>query len=145
VLRFRRCAWVGILVLPLLGCGAGSKTKLHPVSGKITMNGKPLALGSVSFRPMKDKGNTSTLDPGGEIEQDGTYLVFTQAGEGVPAGWWKVIVSARDPIDPKDPYKPTKSHIPAKYELLDKTDLMVQVEESPPPGAYDLKLTDAKP
>jgi hypothetical protein len=136
-----RCACFALLVLPLLGCGAGSREKLHPVSGRITINGKPLTLGSVAFRPMKEKGNTSSLDPGGEIEEDGTYIVFTQNGEGAPAGWWKVIVSARDPIDPKDPYKATRSYVPAKYELLEKTDLAIEVQESPPPGAYDLQLT----
>jgi hypothetical protein len=126
------------------GIGCGSKyprERLAPVTGKISVDGQPLKMGTVSFRPMKDKGNTSLNEPAGEIEEDGTYTIFTQGKEGAPAGMWKVIVSSRDPIDPQDPYKPTKSHVPAKYELIDKTDLKVEVVDAPAGGAYDLKLS----
>ena len=140
-LRILRRAWLGLLLLPLLGCGADPAGKLHPVDGSISVDGKPLTLGSISFRPMKEKGNTNTYDPAAEIEEDGTYSIATQGKPGAPAGWWKVVVSARDPIDPKDPYKPTKSYVAAKYEIPEKTELVVEVREDAPAGAYDLKLT----
>jgi hypothetical protein len=125
-----------------VGCGAKAPTeKLVPVSGNITVNGKPLTVGTLSFRPIAEKGNTSPNEPGGTIDETGKYTIHTQGKEGAPPGWWKVIVSARDPIDPKDPYKPTKSHIPDKYELPNKTDLQVEVVETPGANAYDLKLT----
>jgi hypothetical protein len=128
------------LVVPLVGCAKDGVGPVVPVSGKVTVDGKPIPLGTVSFRPMAEKGNTSRQEPGGEIEEDGTYTLYTAGKEGAPAGWWKVIVSARDPIDPKDPYKPTKSYVPDRYELLNKTDLQVEVAASSSPGAYDLKM-----
>jgi hypothetical protein len=125
------------------GCGGTSSGGLVPVKGRVTVDGKPLKFGTVSFRPAKDKGNSSDLEPAGEIDEDGNYEVHTQKKEGAPAGWWKVIVSSRDPIDPKDPYKPTKSYVPERNELVDKTDLLIEVVENRTSG-YDLSMTTRK-
>jgi hypothetical protein len=41
------------------GCGKDEADKFVPVAGKVTLDGKPLSVGSVSFRPDASKGNKS--------------------------------------------------------------------------------------
>jgi hypothetical protein len=124
----------------LVGCG-DSSNKLLPVSGKVTVDGQPLATGSVSFRP--EKGSASAKEPGGEIDEDGTYSLFTDGKEGAPPGRYRVLVVAVDPNDLKKkfPYGKRTSFVSPKYSNLKTTDLVVEVTPSPKPGAYDLKLT----
>jgi hypothetical protein len=64
----RRCLLGSLLVVLMAGCGAGPK--FVPVSGRVTMNGKPLANAHVQFQPI---GN----DPGpgsyGATDADGRF------------------------------------------------------------------------
>jgi hypothetical protein len=123
----------------LLGCG-DSSSKLVPVSGKVTVDGQPLTTGSVSFRPEK---GVSAQEPGGEIDEDGTYTLYTDGKQGAPPGRYRVLVVAVDPNDLKKkfPYGKRTSFVNPKYSDLKKTDLVVEVKQSAAPGAYDLKLS----
>jgi hypothetical protein len=124
----------------LAGCG-GSTSKLVPVVGKVTVDGKPLTTGSVSFRP--EKGSANSEQPGGEIDEEGTYRLFTAGKEGAPPGRYRVLVVAVDPNDLKKkfPYGKRTSYVNQKYTDPKTTDVTVEVTPSPAPGAYDLKLT----
>jgi hypothetical protein len=130
------CGCIGTLV----GCG-DSSVKLLPVSGKVTVDGQPLTTGSVSFRP--EKGSASAQEPGGDIEDDGTYRLFTAGKEGALPGRYRVLVVAVDPNDLKKkfPYGKRTSFVNPKYSNPKTTDLAVEVTSSSAPGAYDLKLT----
>jgi hypothetical protein len=78
---------------------------------------------------------------GGRIV-DGRYEARTLAvkasdgGQGVPLGWYKVIVV----ILPGDP----PPNFDASCTDVNKTPLAVEVVEKPEPGHYDLKLARAK-
>lgn len=122
----------------VVGCGSEDE-KLVPVAGKVTVNGKPLTSGTVSFRPDQGKGNKSQHQPNGVIDAEGNYkMTLSPDKKGVPPGWYKVVVVALD--DPW-PGKPLKSFIDMKYADEKTTPLKVEVVANPEPGRYDLKLT----
>jgi hypothetical protein len=108
----------------------------------VTVNGKPLTTGSVSFRPDRAKGNTSKYEPAGEIDAQGNYKMYTPVKpstpqEGVPPGWYKVAVVSGEP----DAYPPRALFIHPRYVDVATSGLSLEVVEGAPPGAYDLKLS----
>jgi len=139
----RRAGWylgsllLGGVIVALAGCGKGSES-LAPVVGKVTVDGKPLTSGSVSFRPDKSKGNDSQHQPNGTIDAEGKFELFVPpARKGAPLGWYKVVVTALD--DPW-PGKPLKSFIDMKYSDETTTPISLEVVAKPEAGRYDLKL-----
>lgn len=140
-MRRLRCSsqLIGLLcaccLLTLEGCGG---MKLVSVSGKATIDGKPLGRGVVSFNPDPSKGNTVRIATTGLLKGDGQFEVYTDDGHqvkpGVPLGWYKVTITAPGGDDRPLP-------VNVKYTDFTKTDLTVEVVANPTPGAYDLKFT----
>jgi hypothetical protein len=128
------CAW-GLLALA--GCGG---LKLVPVSGRVTLNDKPLNGGGVSFIPDASKGNNARVSCVGRITPQGRYELTTTAvkgsdsGKGAPVGWYKVTLITTLPGSPE-------ITVDRKYTDPDRTPWSVEVLADAPPGAYDLKLT----
>jgi hypothetical protein len=130
------------------GCGDDSGVgKTYPVTGKITINETPLTATStvVLFKPDAAKGNTSTFEPTGTVDEEGVYTLLTKGKKGAPPGWYKVVVTATEtaPVHPNSPqghHPVAQSIVPAKYGLEKTTDLSIEVVENAPPDAYDLKL-----
>jgi hypothetical protein len=132
--RRRRVArWLNVLVVVigtgLAGCsGSNSMPALHvyEVKGKILLaDGRPLNGGWVSFVPKGDLPVT----PSSAINSDGTFsLVTGGAGEGAPAGEYKVRVDAPQlgavPKGKKPPF-------PIKYADEDSSGLVVTVRAEP--------------
>jgi hypothetical protein len=124
-------------LLTVAGCGG---LKLVPVSGKVTLDNKPVHGGGVSFIPDASKGNTARVSCVGRINAQGRYELTTTAvkgsdsGKGAPLGWYKVTLLTTLPGAPE-----IKVH--SKYLDPDKTPLSIEVVADPAPGAYDLKLT----
>src|SRR5690348_17264028 len=56
---------------------AGCEARLVPVSGKVTLDNKPLTTGTVTLKPDKEKGNAAKVEPIGKIAEDGTYTIET--------------------------------------------------------------------
>jgi len=148
---------LAVVVLAALGCGDKSGVgKTEPVSGKVTLDDKPLTTGSVTYHPDKGKGNTAEFSPSGSIGEDGTYSLSTSTrtgmATGAPPGWYKVTVSTMAPMGGmgggqpmpqaggKPPPMPKPIPINPKYTDPANTPLSVEVVASPPAGAYDLKL-----
>jgi hypothetical protein len=72
VLRF---VLTGGALLTLL-CGCGSNGKVAPVSGVVTLNGKPIADVAVTFQPIAAEGtNVVGLSAFGVTGKDGRYTV----------------------------------------------------------------------
>ena len=126
-------AWVALTVV-----GCGQETKLVPVSGHVTLDDAALSAGSVLFVPDETKGNNSQISPRGMIDSQGNYELFSDGKKGAPAGWYKVVVSLTSPGLPPPPKGATMDF---KFQHPERTDLAVEVEPQPQPGAYDLKLT----
>jgi hypothetical protein len=124
---------LSVIVLMLSGCGGVGK--LYPVSGKVTVDGKPLPDAQLSFMPDAEKGNKATATAVGKVK-DGSYSLTTQGKEGAPAGWYKVAVYTQYPGGPEKAVV-----LPRRYTDPGKSPLSVEVVPSPQPGAYDLKLS----
>ncbi|HJZ57542.1 MAG TPA: hypothetical protein VKE74_21410 [Gemmataceae bacterium] len=124
------------------GCGDPSDVgRTVPVVGKVTVNGKPVKAGTVSFRPDKSKGNNSAHEPYGEIDADGNYKLFTGKKEGAPVGSYRVAVFAGEPVEVGNLSGQAKWYANPKFASVDSSGLTIEVVEQPDAGAYDLKLT----
>jgi hypothetical protein len=131
------------------GCGDSAGVgKTFPVVGRITINEEPLTAKStvVLFKPDASKGNTSTFESIGTVDENGDYTLLTIGKKGAPPGWYKVVVTATEssPVHPNSPqghHPVAQSLVPAKYGQEKTSDLSIEVVENPLPGAYDLKLT----
>jgi hypothetical protein len=145
MLGFQPWRWIsfigacGIAWVWLAGCAAKSD-KFTPVAGHVTVDGKPLATGSVTFHPDAAKGNQTPHIPVGSLDAQGNYKLMSATKEGAPAGWYKVTVSAQEPIDPQNPYAPPKNLINPKFSDSSTSGLGIEVVDQPPAGAYDIKL-----
>src|SRR5438045_3467653 len=76
----------------LAGCDNSPKLPpMAPVSGKVTMDSKPVTSGNVSLLP-QSTDNKAGLSAG-QIGEDGSYTIFTAGKEGAPLGKYKVTVT----------------------------------------------------
>lgn len=81
------------------GCsGGGDEVKLAPVSGVVTMDGKPLADAVVIFAP--EKGNPSS----GRTDSSGNYsLIFKENVQGALPGPHRVSIITGGPVVSQNP------------------------------------------
>src|SRR4051794_1849999 len=77
-------------LLCLVGCG-GSGPKLVPVTGIVTLNGKPLEGAAVSFHP--DPSNKEGLPGEDTTGPQGNYKITTKGRSGVVPGKYHIVVS----------------------------------------------------
>jgi hypothetical protein len=113
-----RSVFVLVLLLPLLA-GCGGSSNFVPVSGRVTLNGKPLANVAVVFSPVGSRGNN---DPGpssgGVTDSDGRYTltVTGRNTNGAVVGKHKVKFSPSQKDDSaSDRSTKYKSPLPGKY------------------------------
>ena len=152
----RRSA-VAVVLLSFVGCGDNGPA-LVPVSGKVTLDGKPLALKNVRFVP---EPGTPGQGAGANTDAEGRYTLLsvrpgaTRDTPGTPPGAYKVVVAEpMFPIETKmpeqtgdapapaiglpDPRKRAKPVIPAAYTSPEATPLKVTVPSNG--GVIDLEL-----
>lgn len=106
----------------LTGCGA-SGPKLHPLVGKVILDGVPLSpkpgeTAFVEFTADTKAGNTSPHLPRGTIAVDGTFTVTTTNQPGIEAGAWVArVVYQKEPDSEgdKNRYAPPVGLISAKF------------------------------
>lgn len=120
----------------LSGCGG---IKRVPVSGMVTLDGKPLAEGLLSFTADDSKGNTVRASCTGVV-RSGEYtlqsigVTNSESGPGVAPGWYKVTLVTDRP-------GAAKVKVAPKFTNIAHTPLAIEVVDQPAPGAYDLRLT----
>jgi hypothetical protein len=134
--------WFVLLLATALGCGGGRK--VAPVSGKVTMNGQPLAGAMISFQPDVDSYEDA---PGstGKTNDKGEYALTASTGEsGARVGKHKVLINlwatkpgAKDaPTERGGP--PLEDKVPRRYN--DATELTFTVSSAGSSNAdFDLK------
>jgi hypothetical protein len=137
--------WACCLAVMALGCGSGAPAHLYPVSGEVTVEGKPLAAGSVALHPDRTRGNQSQEIPVGQIKE-GRYVIYTGKHPGAPLGAYKVAVTADNFSGGAAPAKGATAEAPrslinTKYGDPLRTPLSYEVVAKPEAGAYDLKVT----
>ena len=113
---------LGCLLAVGLGCGS---SKFVPVSGKVTLNGKPLAGANVSFEPLAaDDSPSSQTGSVAKTEADGSFVLKGLGGErGAVVGKHRVrIVLAGDPAggDERQPRGGATKTLPRHYNTDSK-------------------------
>lgn len=150
------------LLLALSAGGCSDQPTLAPVSGTLTLDGKPLPHKAIRFIP---EPGTPGLGGGRNSDAEGRYTLLAQlSGKtedylGVPPGQYRVVItepqipvttpmpetaadgSPAAAIAPEvvDPRRRKQASIPVRYTQQDSTDLRVTVP--PEGGVFDLKLT----
>ena len=118
LVRFSRAATVAIAAASL-ACGCSRQTPVYPVSGRVTIDGKPLVDAQISFRPAQGPEAFGVLD------SEGRYRLSTRAaGDGAVAGTHTVTLSqvtvglALEPGVPPKLEKPTPGAMPVPEKYL---------------------------
>ena len=144
---------VGIV---LTGCSYSSRRPTYPVTGTVTLKGKPLAGAAVTFVPTGNEGEAASAI----TDSEGKYALTTwRAGDGARPGEYRVKVSKQEQTsaDPSKMVKnlsieeeqkiyvenkklrpPAKSLIPSKYQDDVTSGLVHTVEKKP--TTFDIKL-----
>ena len=126
-----RAAWLMLLAALLSGCG-GSGPEVVPVSGRVTLDGAPLAGARIRFQPEASGGSPSY----GTADQDGHYELGYKRGQpGALIGWHSIRVE-RGARDPDSKTKPQA--LPARYNTASELREEVKAGED---NVVDLALT----
>jgi hypothetical protein len=133
----------GLLLVGLaIGGGCSRQIPVHPVSGRVTLDGKPLVDAQISFRPANGPEAFGVLDG------DGRYTLSTRAaGDGAVAGKHAVTLSPlteglilTPDADPRLPAPtPGAMPVPAKYLQAETSGLEATVV--PGENVFDFDLT----
>jgi hypothetical protein len=106
-----------LAALPAAGCGESSK--IAPVSGRVTLDGRPLANARINFQPQSD-----ALEPGpgsfAQTDANGEYtLELISGGKGAYVGKHRVIINkfSNQPNPEDDRARAGANLVPAKYNL----------------------------
>jgi hypothetical protein len=135
-------------VLILSGCGRSDRLPTAKVTGKVTLNGDPLPIGSLLFVP--DKGGPTSQ---GRIAADGRYSMGTYTEtDGAILGTHKVMITALKapegaglPEDVRKGNAAPLSVIPEIYGDLEKSGLIADVKESGNQINFELTSTPGRP
>jgi hypothetical protein len=71
----RLCRWLGgcaMVAVATLGCGRPSGVAFAPVTGRVVVNGQPLAAGTIHFFPDESRGPKGPMSTG-VLQSDGSY------------------------------------------------------------------------
>jgi hypothetical protein len=141
-MRTALCAGLLFVLIQSTGCGP-NHPKTAPVSGKISMAGKAVPTGTITFIP-----NTPGTSATGEIGPDGSYTLTTfSKGDGAVIGSHKVIIVAMADMKdrlPEDRSPTPPPLVPNKYTSLATTDLTAEVKDEKNVIDFDLKEDGVK-
>lgn len=93
-------------------CITGCDTGMAKVSGTVSLDGKPLETGVVTFHPAKQQGSIAI----GSIEAGGKYVLSLGTEKGIPPGEYLVTVVATEQLPSQPGVESGYREItPAKY------------------------------
>jgi len=134
---------VVVLALLLAGCGGGSeKYKTAPVSGRVTLDSKPLADATVEFVPERGKAEKDILPSSvGVTTEDGRYSLVLETESkptGAVVGKHKVFITLGASGSSKDSKPTFHQQLPERYNR--RTELRCEVPADGRSDAnFDLK------
>ena len=136
----------GVVLLCLAGCGQKNSNlpPQYPVSGTVTLDGKPLTGAGIMFLPRGDTRGTGAM---GMTDEAGKYTLKTDyGGPGAPEGEFAVTISK---VVNKDgtPYIPNpdvaeageRETLPGRFSDSMKTELNAQVGKESNTINFELK------
>ena len=119
----------------ILGCGDG-RPDVAAVSGRVTIDGKPLTKGAISFIPAKGR------QAGGAIESDGRYeLTCFEKGDGAILGEYKVAINGVEYLSETL----LKWHAPKKYSNVATSGLTATIDGPRDDLNFELTWDGGKP
>jgi hypothetical protein len=136
----------GVVLVSALGCSGSEGPKVVPVSGVVTLDGKPLAGATVTFSPIAKPGEINAGDgSAGKTNANGEYTLTTSRGvPGAQVGKHRVGISvlgqeagSSDERRPRGGW-PVKEKIPAKYSVNSVLTFEVKADG---PNQADFPLT----
>ncbi|HEY4262548.1 MAG TPA: hypothetical protein VGM98_20465 [Schlesneria sp.] len=138
------CLTISIIVLS--GCGGTPKDPLgrQSVSGKVTLDGKPIDQGSISFQPVVDTGPATAS---GATITNGQYKIPAESG--LAPGDYRVVILSPEP-EPKrsademmnnPSATPSKERVAAKFNK--ETELKATIKSNSP-NVADFAVTGDK-
>lgn len=136
-----------------LAAGCSSGPVLAPVTGTVTMNGKPLKNVKVSFQPDPDR-KTEGLGSTGTTDDSGTFTLTYDGGKpGAVVGHHRVVLTDLDvfgnvlvgrgnyrtdaPGGPKE--TPKRPRFRDAYSNLSQTPFKIEVKEGMSPVTLEIK------
>jgi hypothetical protein len=129
-----------LLVIACSGCGPTTST----VSGRVTMDGKPLAItddarGTVVFHPAGGQGATAT----GLLDRTGNFFLSVGASSNIVPGRYQVAVSVVELVPAADGGEPRGQRVtPAKYSSAIDSGLQADVALGENRFTFDLSSAE---
>lgn len=117
------------LAVSTAGCGADDGLGRLPISGTITLDGKPLQHGLIQFQPTSDRQPVAA----GGFVADGKYAIARESGP-VPGTYRVTITAAGEPSKPAEDDIPGglppagKELVPAAYNSNSQVDAVVKAD-----------------
>jgi len=139
-----------ILLVLLTGCNSEAGPDLVRVSGKVTLDGRPLESGIITFLPDNSR-QTSGPRASGIIDKDGRYTVASPGNrEGVIAGHHLVVIHCNEVSpspDPESEYQKLKAQginpdeclVPAQYQNEKTSGLTAEVRQNTSEFNFELQ------
>src|SRR5262249_41820309 len=118
-----------LLIAP--GCGKSNPYEVAPVTGRVTLDGKALTDGMVTFVPDRSQ---ETVGPIGvaRIQRDGTYRIVTDPGgdarDGAVVGFHRIRVRPRVVFRAESAKQPVTYPFPAVFTSELTSGLTAEVE-----------------
>jgi hypothetical protein len=127
-----RLAWLMLLAALLSGC-SGSGADVAPVSGRVTLDGAPLAGARIRFQPEASGGSPSY----GSADSEGHYVLgYKRDQPGAIIGWHTIRIEPGAADDPENKSKPRA--LPARYNTASELREEVKAGED---NVIDFELT----
>jgi hypothetical protein len=132
---------VGLFVVAALGCDSGPR--LASVSGKVTLDGKPLPKATVTFVPIGKVNEASGKTAGGVTDAEGHYeLTYSDGRPGCVVAKCRIHITTATVENPDDRdgaqfLKKVRDKVPAKYSSV-KTELVREVKPAGGEENFDL-------
>src|SRR5262245_24976514 len=120
-----RCALPALVMAALVGCSSGPK--VYPVKGKVVNKGKGHVKDLAGYNVQLQHTTDSSELPGGAIEEDGTFILYTRWGGkvvcGAKEGSYRVCLLP--PVLEGRPPPPLV--IPARYTRFETSNLKCEI------------------
>ena len=122
---YRPSAQTFVLLAVLAGCGPRDELQRVLVSGDVTYDGQPVAIGQIRFVPLPGTNGPTSV----ERVLEGKYT--TSSTGGVPVGKHRVEITAHDPEEydnrPMGPgVQPIRQLLPEKYNRQSELEATVE-------------------
>ncbi len=131
--------WCGLAVTLLIACLAGCGSEFgSTASGIVTIDGKPVTPGLVTFVPEDPTAVPSVSD----LDSNGGFELTTNKQPGLPPGSYRVAIQAFRPPDVPEGQRtmePSEPLVPKKYLQVSTSGLEYTVE--PGSNRIDIELT----